>query len=173
MAFVCAPASLATLPMKSAQSLRYATNHRRRRSLPAPASGARHVRAGQEPPAGPSREDAELNLELQAKVRELFGGRENVSIEMDDADGRAEFLVRTAPDGADYKEYRSAVWTVGSVVAMSVVAGLVFTFLFFTGAVHGSSNERRYEMPTYGTRTYINPYQVLDEDRIFQDARQD
>ena len=50
---------------------------------------------------------------------------------------------------------------------MSIVAGFIFTFLYYNGAVHGSSSAdaRRYDMPTYGTASYIDPYKLLDEER--------
>ena len=120
------------------------------------------MQAAQQPPE--SAEDARLHSELRAKVNELFGGSENVTIRVDGGD-RAEFTVRTAPDGGEMQSYRHALVTVASIAAMSAIAGVLFMYLFSTGAVHGSPQpQKRYEMPTYSTRSYIDPYELLQQE---------
>lgn len=89
-----------------------------------------------------------------------------------ESDSGAQFIVRRGPGSPDYEQTKAA-WTVLiSIGVISVAAGILFTALYYTGAVHGSDpSERRYEMPTYGSRAYINPYELLDEDRQLQDSR--
>lgn len=120
--------------------------------------------------SGSTADDDALNLELRNKVNELFGSRQNVSIEME-TDSGVQFTVRKREVEVKYRETKAAWSVVGSIAVLSVVAGLAFIALYATGAVHGSPNERRYDMPTYGKNSYINPYELLEEDRQFQDAR--
>ena len=112
-----------------------------------------------------SNDDEKLQSELNDKIRELFGGSENISIKMDEDDS-AEFLVRRGPGGVNVSSYRFAWVNASSVlIAVSAIAGLLFAYLYFSGAVHGSpSPNRRYEMPTYKTRSYIDPYELLDNE---------
>lgn len=120
--------------------------------------------------SGSTADDEELNLELQKKVNELFGSRQNVSIEME-TDAGVQFTVRKREVEDEYRQTKAAWSVIGSIAALSVVAGIAFIALYASGAVHGSPNERRYDMPTYGKSSYINPYELLEEDRQFQDAR--
>lgn len=108
-------------------------------------------------------EDARLNHELRMKVKELYGAAENVTI---DSNGDSvDFLVMRSPDGGNLTEYRSALFTVRSIVVMSVVALVGFAVLVQVGAVHdGSITEKTYEMPTYGKSSYVNPYELLQEE---------
>lgn len=141
---------------------RYASYHQR---------GVKVVRASQLPseenlPNGgtDNHDDAQLQNELREKVKELFGGSENVSIVVDG--DRADFTVLTAPDGSNVTEYRQAIVTVASIALMSAAAGLLFTFLYYSGAVHGATApQTRYEMPTYATRSYVDPYELLESER--------
>lgn len=121
--------------------------------------------------AGSSSEDDRLNSELQEKVNELFGSRKNVSIDIE-TDSGVQFTVRRGQDALEYQQMKNA-WSVFiSVGVISVAAGVIFMALYYSGAVHGSQTpNRQYEMPTYGTRSYINPYEVLEEDRQFQDSQ--
>lgn len=132
---------------------------------PLSAVSRRSLRVGRRPPrASQEREvaddDAALQRELRAKVKELFGGHENVSI-MVQGDS-AEFTVRRRPDGSTPSEYQQAVTTVVSITVISVVAGLLFAYLYYSGAVHGSPRpERGYDTTRYSTRTYTDPYERL------------
>lgn len=116
-------------------------------------------------------DDEILNKELQKKVNELFGGRQNVKIEMEQ-DSSVQFTVRNRGIGSSYDETKAAWTVIGSITAFSLVVGIIFTIMFYSGAVHGSDqDDRRYDMPTYGKSSFINPYELLDEDREFQDAQ--
>ncbi|CDF32093.1 unnamed protein product [Chondrus crispus] len=117
---------------------------------------------------GNTADDDALNLELRNKVNELFGSRQNVSIEME-ADSNVQFRVRKREVEYEYRQTKAAWSVIGSVAALSVAAGIAFIVLYATGAVHGSPNERRYDMPTFGTTSYIDPYELLEEESQFQD----
>ncbi len=109
-------------------------------------------------------DDAELQRQLRAKVKELFGGSENVSILV--TGDRAEFTVRRAPNGETPSSYKTALATVASIAVISVVAGILFAYLYSTGAVHGSPQpQRRYDMPQFSTSSYIDPYELLEAER--------
>lgn len=136
-------------------------------------------------PIPPSPEDEALQQELRAKVNELFGGRQNVSIDIDPDSGRAKFSVLrqragVAGRGASIAEAdqaierNSALTIIQTIAIVSLLTGIVFTALYYSGAVHGSNSAdmRHYDMPTYGTKSYINPYELLDDDRQFQDSKQ-
>lgn len=115
-------------------------------------------------PSG-SVDDARLNHELRMKVKELYGSAENVSIESNG--DSVEFRVMRSPDGGNLTEYRSAVFTVQSIVVMSIVAIIGFAAMVKIGAVHdGAVTERTYEMPTYGKSSYVNPYELLQEEPL-------
>jgi len=121
--------------------------------------------------AGNPTDDDVLNAALRNKVNELYGNRNNVTIDVE-MDGEAMFNVRRGPKGADWDETKSAWMVIRSILVLSACAGIVFTALYYSGAVHGSSqSERRYEMPTYGSRSYIDPYEMLNDDRQLQDSR--
>lgn len=120
--------------------------------------------------SGGMADDDALSLELRNKVNELFGSRQNVTIEME-TDSGVQFNVRKTDVEAEYGQSKAAWSVIGSIAVLSVVAGIAFIALYTSGAVHGSKNERRYDMPTYGKNSYINPYELLEEDRQFQDAR--
>jgi hypothetical protein len=110
-------------------------------------------------------DDDRLQLELRLKVRELYGGRENVAIVTEGLDDSVEFRVRQGPGGVDYTSYRAAWFTVGGVLVSALLSMGLFFYLVKTGAVHDSTGTRaRHEMPSYGTRTYIDPYELLQED---------
>lgn len=119
--------------------------------------------------SGSSAEDDRLSLELRKKVNELFGGRQNVKIEME-TDSNVQFTVHNKDYGTGYQQTRYAWTLISSIAVISVVAGLAFAALFYSGAVHGSDQERRYEMPTYGKSSYVNPYELFEEDGQFKDA---
>lgn len=135
------------------------------RSVSAPVSAAADIPGGGDGRANGDRngqaDDAQLQRELREKVRELYGGSENVSILV--TGDKAEFTVRKGPEDQDMSSYKSAVGTAASIVLMSVAAGLLFSFLYYTGAVHDSSQtHRRYDMPKYASDTYIDPYTLLE-----------
>jgi hypothetical protein len=110
-------------------------------------------------------DDDRLQLELRLKVRELYGGRENVAIVTEGLDDTVEFRVRQGPGGVDYTSYRAAWFTVGGILVSALLSMGLFFYLVKTGAVHDSTRTRvRHEMPSYGTRTYIDPYGLLQED---------
>lgn len=112
-------------------------------------------------------DDDALSRELRAKVNELFGGRQNVTIEMESDSGGVQFNVRNRPSAAQQQSQTRMAWTViGSIAIMSVVAGLAFVALVYSGAVHGADEaHRRYDMPTYGKSSYVDPYKLLDDER--------
>lgn len=121
-------------------------------------------------------EDDALQSDLQAKVNELFGGRQNVTIDMN-TDSEVQFTVnRNGRSGRAVVEpsvdrFRWYVFT--SLVVVSVVTGAFFTALYYSGAVHGldPTDDRHYEMPSYGSGSYIDPYELLQHDREFQDSK--
>lgn len=119
------------------------------------------MRASQLPEREVADDDAALQRELRAKVKELFGGSENVSIAVHG--DSAEFTVRRRTDGSTPNEYRQAIVTVASITVISVVAGFLFAYLYYSGAVHGSPNpERGYDSTRYSSRNYVSdPYEVL------------
>ncbi|KAK4537221.1 hypothetical protein CDCA_CDCA11G3246 [Cyanidium caldarium] len=59
---------------------------------------------------------------------------------------------------------RQALFVVFSVAVLSALSGLLFTFLYFTGAVHGPSPHGMHEAPTYGRDSYVNPYEMLERE---------
>lgn len=106
-------------------------------------------------------DDAQLQRELRDKVKELYGGSENVSILV--TGDKAEFTVRKGPADQDMSTYKAAVGTAASIALMSIAAGLLFSFLYYTGAVHDSSQTpRRYDMPKFSSDTYVDPYTLLE-----------
>lgn len=110
-------------------------------------------------------DDEQLYRELREKVRELYGGRENVAIDAMDSDELVEFKVRTAPDGSNVSAYRAAWFTVGSIIAAVVISVGVFAVMVKVGAVHDASLKRReYDMPSYRNRSYVQPMDFLQED---------
>lgn len=117
---------------------------------------------------GTTPDDDALSLELRNKVNELFGSRQNVTIELE-ADSNVQFKVRKREVEDEYRQTKAAWSVIGSIVALSVAAGIAFIALYATGAVHGSPNERRYDMPTFGKSSYINPYELLEENQGLQD----
>lgn len=105
-------------------------------------------------------------MELRKKVDELFGSRSNVTINVE-SDGDVLFNVRRASQDPNWDDQNTAWTIIRSILALSLCAGVVFTALYYSGAVHGASqSERHYEMPTYGTRSYIEPYDLLDAERL-------
>jgi hypothetical protein len=106
-------------------------------------------------------ENERLYKELRSKVDELYGSAENVSI-VSRADDTVDFRVMR-PSSA--KEYRMAWMTVGSIAALTALSFAAFAFLSQTGAIHSGTN-RTFEAPTYKTRTYVNPYSLLEQDEI-------
>lgn len=87
-----------------------------------------------------------------------------------ETDSSVQFMVRNRNYGTEYRQTRYAWTVISSIAVISVVAGLAFAALFYSGAVHGSDQERRYEMPTYGRGSYVNPYELFEEDRQFKDS---
>lgn len=125
-----------------------------------------------ERPAGSS-DDDRLNRELRAKVEELFGNRKNVTIDMDTESG-VQFVVQKAGAASESQQVKAAWTVIISTGVISIAAGILFTALYYTGAIHGSDPiDKRYEMPTYGSRSYIDPYQLLDDDtELLESTRQ-
>lgn len=107
-------------------------------------------------------ENDALQRELRAKVKELFGGAENVTIAVNT--DSPKFTVRRAPDGvASPTEYRQAVTTVASIAVLSVVAGLMFIYMYNTGAIHGSP-QPDHSHSSYSSSRRYDPYTLLGRD---------
>lgn len=135
----------------------------------------------------PADDDDALQEDLSAKVQELFGGRQNVTIDVE-PDSNVRFIVRDnarpaqqrrrqrqqpqqqqqQQDGqsAVVQRLRSPWYIVSSIAVVSLVTGAVFTALYYSGAVHGydGSDPGHYEMPTYGKSSYIDPYELLEQE---------
>lgn len=129
----------------------------------------------QDRPTGNTPEDEVLHTELRAKVKELFGGRQNVRIDIDKDVTSVQFTVGnktpTTPSSSssatiDNQVIRSRRYILTFIAIVSLITGTVFTSLYYSGAVHGfdSNDDSHYEMPTYGTNSYIDPYQLLDDE---------
>lgn len=118
-------------------------------------------------------ENDALQRELRAKVKELYGGTENVSIALnggDDDDEERALPEFTVTDG----EYRQAVFTVSSIAVLSVLAGLVFAFMYNSGAIHGSPEPQKIQngpRPYQNTNSHsrLDPYAMLGRDLDFGD----
>lgn len=106
-------------------------------------------------------ENEALQRELRAKVKELFGGAENVSIAVNGE--RAEFTVKPAAD----TEYKQAVFTASSIAVLSVIAGLVFAFMYNSGAIHGSPDPQKAPYHSSSARGRMDPYAMLGRDLDF------
>ncbi|PXF49062.1 hypothetical protein BWQ96_01200 [Gracilariopsis chorda] len=120
---------------------------------------------------GSSADDERLSQELQAKVTELFGSRNNITIDMN-TDSDVQFIVQRSVASTEARQKRAAWSVIISVAVISVAAGVLFTAMYYAGAVHGSEDsDGRYEMPTYGTQSYIDPYRLLEEDRQIQESK--
>lgn len=121
---------------------------------------------------GSSAEDEMLQVELQQKVKELFGSRQNVTINMD-TESEVAFNVRRAAGPTEEEQRKSAISVITTIVILSIAAGALFTGLYYNGAIHGSDNSnKRYEMPSYGSKSYMDPFELLEEDRQFQESKQ-
>ena len=119
---------------------------------------------------GSSAEDEILQLELQQKVKELFGSRQNVTIDMDTERGVA-FNIRREAGPTEEQQRKAAISVITSIVILSIAAGALFTGLYYNGAIHGSDNSnKRYEMPSYGSEAYVDPFELLEKDRQFQES---
>lgn len=119
-------------------------------------------------------DDEALQSELRAKVNELFGGRQNVSIDFDTTDSEVQFSVKRGERiNPMVERFRSTRYIVTFIVVVSLVTGTFFTALYYSGAIHGydPSDENHYEMPTYGTRSYVDPYELLQRDKQVQDSK--
>lgn len=120
-----------------------------------------------------SAEDERLQSELQAKVNELFGGRQNVTIDMK-KDSDVRFIVRRSTsydrksESPEVQWLRSPRYIMTFIIVVSVVTGAFFTALYYSGAVHGYdlSDNRHFEMPTYGKDSYIDPYEMLRKEQL-------
>lgn len=129
-------------------------------------------------------DDEVLQSELRAKVNELYGGRQNVRINVESDSPTVELVGRanrfnrknaietngTVKPVAEW--FRSTRYIITFIVVVSLITGSFFTALYYSGAVHGfdSSDGGQYEMPTYGKSSYIDPYELLDsEARALQD----
>jgi hypothetical protein len=62
------------------------------------------------------------------------------------------------------RERSQAFFVVASIFFLSVLSGAVFVYLYDIGAVHGGGHRVNYKTPTYGTETYINPYELLERE---------
>lgn len=108
-------------------------------------------------------EDVLLARELRRKVSELYGGAENVAISST-RDG-VDFRVIRGPARDEEAQVRSAWITLASIGVVAVLSVAAFGVLMSVGAVHGSGvGEREYEMPAYGRRSYVNPYELLEQE---------
>jgi hypothetical protein len=159
-AFVPAPT---LLPV--AYSARPVLNVSRRSRCPAPF--VRHARMGLGG-SGPNKriessdsENDRLYRELRSKVNELYGSADNVTI-VSQNDDTVDFRV-LRPGSAEATAYRSAWMTIGSIAGLAALSFAVFALLSQTGAIH-TANNPRYEMPTYKTRSYVDPYSLLEQD---------
>lgn len=120
-----------------------------------------------------SAEDERLQSELQAKVNELFGGRQNITIDMK-KDSDVRFIVRRSAGygkksaSPEVQWVRSPRYIMTFIVVVSIVTGAFFTALYYSGAVHGYdlSDNRHFEMPTYGKDSYIDPYELLRKEQL-------
>lgn len=154
-----------TLPLIQNRPFRFA-----HRSRPSRASTWRAANVPEpEQPESSASEDEVLSSSLQAKVKELFGSRQNVLIDVD-TDSGVQFTVRRG--NAELQETKAAWTVVVSIGVISIAAGAIFTVMYYAGAIHGSQDTaRRYEMPTYGSKSYINPYELLEQDRQLQTSK--
>lgn len=133
-------------------------------------------------------DDETLQSELRAKVNELYGGRQNVRIDVDTDSSTVQFTVRnrarppvyssrntiassSSPSAGNGNEpitdlFRSTRYILTFIAVVSLVTGTFFTALYYSGAIHGfdRSNDSHYEMPAYGTDSYIDPYELLDQE---------
>lgn len=110
-------------------------------------------------------DDDQLQQELRMRVQELYGSRDNIAIETNGAGDTVDFRVIGGPRGPDLTSYRSAWFTIASIVGLAFLAGVLFTGLYYKGAVHLDTKEpRRYAMPTLNTASYVEPYELLEEE---------
>ena len=115
----------------------------------------------------PSRiSDEELFASLRRRARELY------------EDLPTDSSATTAPSSAPLFSWkalqkalhsgdrgtRQALFVLFSVAVMSALSGLLFTFLYFTGAVHGPPPHGMHEAPVYGRDSYVNPYELLERE---------
>lgn len=120
---------------------------------------------------GPEADDSALARELQLRVKELYGGSDNVAIESG-ADS-VEFRVLRAGRSAEAEELRSAWFTVLSIGVATAISIAGFAALVNLGAVHDARlTSRDYEMPAYGKRSYVNPYELLQDEAAGSDTQQ-
>lgn len=114
--------------------------------------------------AGGDTDDGVLARDLQQRVQELYGSAsDNVALsDVDDAKFRA---LRGLDSKKQETEVRSAWFTLISIGVATAVSIAGFAFLVHVGAVHDATRSARdYEMPAYGKWSYVNPYELLDED---------
>jgi len=120
--------------------------------------------------AGNDMDDQQLNAELQRRVKELFGSsrRESVNGAADRKEGEYSFEPQNSRDplrAPSRGSRQDALFTLTSIAVMSVIAGILFTFLFESGYIHDASQDRPYyNMPTYGTTSYIEPVELLTKE---------
>lgn len=122
---------------------------------------------------GNTPEDDELHSELRAKVNELFGGRHNVKIDVN-TDSDVQFFVQRKKHSNPVLEWmRTPSYVFTFIIVVSLITGTFFTVLYYSGAIHGfnSSDDGHYEMPSYGSSSYIDPYELLKRDRELQDSK--
>lgn len=117
-------------------------------------------------------DDAKLNDELKRRVRELFGDGKEARPGVGGQYSFDSGSMRKAQGGEGaVGDRRDAVFTLSSIAVMSVIAGIVFTFLWNSGFVHDGAIQRRYyDMPTYGSASYIEPFELLAKD-YFQESK--
>lgn len=105
-------------------------------------------------------EDILLARSLRRKVDQLYGSSDYRAVVRP---GEQRIGERSAAD--EEAEVRSAWGFVLSVGVAAVVSIAGFAALVQVGAVHDSGRvERTYEMPAYGTGSYVNPYELLDKE---------
>jgi hypothetical protein len=106
-------------------------------------------------------EDSVLARELRLKVQELYGSSDNVAIVSKPDSVEFRVLRRAVEEDG---ELRSAWFTVLSIGVVTVLSIAGFAALVNLGAVHDArTTDRTYEMPAYGKRSYVNPYELLQE----------
>lgn len=88
-------------------------------------------------------EDSRLAAELRAKVNQLYGSGSKKRLKTSEDSKNKVYHLKSKDDG----EVRQAWIVVASVAVCSVIAGVIFSGLWFGGFVHGKERpERTYHM---------------------------
>jgi len=121
---------------------------------------------------GEEAEDA-LNRELNARIRELFGekGERNQArsgpgrVYREDMSLEEALNVGVRQVRSDQRETEMARQTLMSTAVLSVLALILSLGLIFSGSIHGGNTGDNRTRPTYGTPSYIDGYEMLQQDR--------